>query len=522
MSDITSGARISCWYKDVQPFATEPLGNRQLKADVCVIGGGLAGVSSAYMLQREGKSVVLLEDGFIGSGETGRTTAHLMSALDDRFYEIQKLFGKDDSIRAGESHRAAIDTIEEFVKTENIDCEFTRITGYLFAPSAHEVSVKERNEHLDLIRKEHTAAIESSVENKLVEKAPIWNFDTGMCLEFPNQGEFHPLKYLNGLTQAFIRRGGKVFTGTHADEVKGGSNAYVTTVGGGKIQCDHIVMATNTPVNDRVTMHTKQEPYRSYVVCCTLPKGSVAKALFWDTLDPYHYVRTTNFSETEDLLIVGGADHKTGQADDYEAPFKDLYQWAKDRWPMISDKIQYAWSGQVWEPVDLLGFLGHNPHDHDNVYIITGDSGTGMTHTTIGGRIITDMIMGRKNPWASLYDPSRLKITSDLIKGNLNVGAQYLKWCSGSEVPDIEDISYGNGAVMLKGLHYVAVYRDEKGIFHEMSAVCPHLKGIIRWNPAEKTWDCPCHGSRFDRFGKVVTGPSNEDLHPCNVILKER
>jgi len=522
MSDITSGDRISFWIRDVAPLQTRPLGAEKLTADVVVVGGGLAGVSVAYSLQLEGRSVILLEDGCIGSGETGRTTAHLMSALDDRYYNIKKLFGEDGAKLAAESHKAAIDIIEANVRREGIHCNFTRLKAYLFEPN---FSMGSSQKGVEELVTESEAAFQAGISNRLVDRAPIKDYDTGRCIEFDDQGEFHPMRYLLGLTDAFIRRGGKVFTHTHAVEMKGGKQAYVTTSDGGRIDCADIVVATNTPVNDRVTMHTKQEGYRSYVICTRVPKGYVTKALFWDTEDPYHYARTTPLNESEDLLIIGGEDHRTGQNKDYTLPYQRLYDWGKQRWPMMSRTIEYQWSGQVWEPVDLLGFIGHNPHDASNVYIVTGDSGTGMTHCTIAGKLITDQIQGRTNPWEKLYDPSRLKVRGmkDYLEGNLNTGAQYLRFFSGSDqVNDIEEIPKDCGAIIRNGIHFCAVYKDEKGQVHSRSAVCPHLKGLIQWNPDEKSWDCPAHGSRFDRFGKVMEGPANEDLHPPGFQVTSR
>jgi glycine/D-amino acid oxidase-like deaminating enzyme/nitrite reductase/ring-hydroxylating ferredoxin subunit len=350
------------------------------------------------------------------------------------------------------------------------------------------------------------------------ERAPLESFDTGPCLHFPQQAQVHPLKYLTGLAGAIEREGGQIFTGTHADEIEGGDAAHVTTTGGYKIACDAIVVATNSPVNDRMVIHTKQAPYTTYVIGARIPKGSVPAMLLWDApadlWDAYHYLRIER-GEESDVLIVGGEDHKTGQQHDGAQRWGKLEQWARNRFPMI-EEIEYRWSGQVMEPVDGLAFIGRNPGDADNVFIATGDSGMGMTHGTIAGLLLSDLIMGRKNPWADLYAPSRktLKAVKDFAQENINVAAQYAEIVSPGEVDSIDEIREGEGAVMRKGLSKIAVCRDADGAIHSMSAVCVHLGCIVAWNAAEKTWDCPCHGSRYDVVGAVINGPANSDLPP--------
>jgi nitrite reductase/ring-hydroxylating ferredoxin subunit len=279
------------------------------------------------------------------------------------------------------------------------------------------------------------------------------------------------------------------------------------------------VVATNTPVNDRVAIHTKQAPYQTFAIGLEVPHGSVPKGLYWDTLDPYHYVRLQSLpgdqSMETDVLIVGGEDHKSGQADDTKARFARLEHWTRARFPMAGE-VRFQWSGQVMEPVDGLAFIGRNPLDAPNVFIATGDSGMGMTHGTIAGLLLTDLIMGRPNRWAGLYDPSRVtpRAVGEFAKENLNVALEYGQWLTGGDVDSAAQIPYGQGAVLRRGLTKVAVYRDEQGQLHEFSAVCPHLGCLVAWQSTEQIWNCPCHGSRFDAYGGVISGPANSDLTP--------
>jgi Rieske Fe-S protein len=273
-----------------------------------------------------------------------------------------------------------------------------------------------------------------------------------------------------------------------------------------------VVVATNSPINNWVTIHTKQEPYRTYVVGILMPKGSIPPVLLWDTLDPYHYVRTQPLSDRHDVLIVGGEDHRTGQAHDTDARFDCLEEWARNLFPFLGH-VEFRWSGQIMEPVDAVAFIGRNPGS-ENVFIVTGDSGQGITHGTIAGILIRDLIDGAANDWIELYDPSRktLKAAGEFARFNLNVAKQYLGYVTAGESRAQSTIPRGSGAVLRRGVQKVAAYCDESGEVHELSAVCPHLGCIVDWNDTEKTWDCPCHGSRFSADGSVINGPANSGL----------
>jgi glycine/D-amino acid oxidase-like deaminating enzyme/nitrite reductase/ring-hydroxylating ferredoxin subunit len=447
---------------------------------------------------------------------TQRTTAHLSNAIDDGYTEIERLHGEQGAGLAAGSHTAAIDRIEHIIMEEHIDCDFERVDGYLFAaPNGPESALESE------LLAAHRAGL---IHVERLSPAPLTGLMTGPCLRFPRQAQFHPLQYLAGLARALQARGGRIFTGTHVDRVEGDRPAKVRTDNGREVTADAIVVATNTPIVDWVTIHTKQAPYTTYVVGARVPRGSVAKALYWDMEDPYHYVRTQNGgvrNQESDVLIVGGEDHKTGQADDGDARYARLEQWARRRFPMI-DRIEYRWSGQVMESMDGLAFIGRNPGDTDNVYIATGDSGMGMTHGTIAGILITDLIMGRDCAWTSLYDPSRktLGAADTYVKEALNMTAQYADWVTGGDIASVDEIPNDSGAVMRRGLTKVAVYRDERGLLHERSAVCTHLGCIVSWNHTEKTWDCPCHGSRFHKLGQVINGPANEGLRPLEREVK--
>ena len=511
----------SLWLDTAHPDR-QPALARDTDADVCVIGAGIAGATTAYLLAKEGRSVILIDDGTPGCGQTAMTTAHLTAVIDDRYTEMIRLHGVDGARLACDSHRSAIARIESICRGEGIDASFARVSGYLFLSPEHD----ER-----LLDEEMTAAREAGLDVEKLQAAPVQGFHSGPCLHFPRQAQFHPLQYLNGLLAAFTRAGGLLHGGVRATGVASGEPAEVQTAAGPRIRAKAVVVATNSPFVDEFAIHTKQAPYYTYVIAARIPVGSVTPALYWDTQDPYHYVRvqrTNNAelggdnSEPVDLLIVGGEDHKTGQASDAERRYGSLESWMRAHFPSAGS-VEFRWSGQVMETQDGLGFIGRNPMDTGNIFVATGDSGMGMTHGTIAGMLICDLVQGRPNRWTTLYDPSRIRLGAarEFLKENLNVAAQYASYLTPGEVSSLDEIPPNTGAVMREGAQKVAVFRDEAGEIHRMSAVCTHLGCIVAWNRAASSWDCPCHGSRFDARGRVLNGPASRDLEKLQTMDSE-
>ncbi len=485
-----------------------PILKEKVETGVCVIGGGIAGLTTAYLLSLEGKPVVLIDAAGIGEGETGRTTAHFFPP-DDRYFKIEETFGADKARLVAESFQQATALVESIARKEQIDCEFERLNGYLFSLS------RTGDTSLD---KEFEAARRAGVEVCKKERVPGLSFDTGPCLEFHHQAQFHPLKYLNGLIKAFQRNGGIIYNHTRALEISRRNKTFHIITEHGAIGAQAVVVATNTPFNDRLVMHTKQAAYRTYVVGIRVPKGSVPHILLWDNGDPYYYVRLTAPDENIDyeILITGGADHKVGQDEHPEHRYEEIEKWVRQHFPMAGS-VDFKWSGQIMEPADGVGYMGRNPMDYKDVYVITGDSGNGMTHCTAGAILITDLIMGRKNPWLDLYDPARTPLhgMSEFLKELGNTVAQYGDWVKGGDVDSPEQIPPGEGAILRKEEQKIAIYRDEEGGLHTLSAACTHLGCVVSWNAAETSWDCPCHGSRFSVDGQVLHGPA---IKPLEVI----
>jgi glycine/D-amino acid oxidase-like deaminating enzyme/nitrite reductase/ring-hydroxylating ferredoxin subunit len=497
----------SLWYDTATVPTRAPL-KEDVTTQVCVVGAGISGLSVAYRLARAGKRVIVVERDQIGSGETGRTTAHLANAIDDRYVTLEKAVGVDNARLAAESHTAAIDWIEATVRSEGIDCDFTRLDGYLFC--AEEDSP-------DLLAKELAAAHRAGLKGVTLESStPVRGWNSGPALRFPAQGRFHVLRYIAGLARGIERAGGAIYCGSRVETIEGGSPARVATEDGFTITADDVVVCTNGAISDMVVTHMKQAPYRTFVVAFRVPKESVPDALYWDTADPYHYVRLQPLHDASDALIVGGEDHKTGHEDDAGDRFQCLEEWTRQRFPIAGERIA-QWSGQVLEPHDYLAFIGKNPDGAEHVWLATGDSGMGMTHGTIAGLLLGDLLQGKEHRWAKLYDPKRVTLhrteLATLARENADVAVHVtVDYVTPGQVSDAEAIPKGEGRVIRRGIHKIAAYRDDAGRLHERSAVCTHLKCIVDWNTAEKSWDCPCHGSRFSATGKVLAGPATADL----------
>jgi glycine/D-amino acid oxidase-like deaminating enzyme/nitrite reductase/ring-hydroxylating ferredoxin subunit len=492
-----------------ESLAKRPPLQQNAACDVCVIGAGIAGLSTAYRLVREGRRVLVVDARDLGGGETAQTSAHLASALDDRFSVLERIHGERAARLAYESHARAIDEIESTVRHESIDCGFARVDGYLFlGPRQDE---KLLSDELDAARRVGFPGVER------LARAPIDSFDSGPCLVFPAQARFHPLRYLAGLVTAIERSGGTVHGQTRATEVRGGRTSKIVTDRGVEIRAGAVVVATNSPFHVRTAIHSKQAPYRTYALALQVPSRSMPDALYWDTCDPYHYVRLDPGGGGFDYLIVGGEDHRTASSDDAEARYRRLETWTRERFPVIG-QILTRWSGQVLEPFDHLAFIGRDPTGERNVYLATGDSGHGLTHGAFAGVLLSDLIAGRDNSCEELYDPSRktLRAAGTFAHDTLEVVDEYARWMHQDARPREDALPRGEGMVVQRGAHKIAVYRDWEGSLHERSAACTHLGCPVRWNSDAKSWDCRCHGSRFAPLGEVLNGPAIGALAPAS------
>lgn len=500
----------SLWMQAARP-RVRPLSS-DLRIETLVVGGGIAGLSTAYELTRRGHEVAVVDRGTIAGGMTARTSAHLACEIDDLYAEVIEAHGEEAARRYLESQRAAVDRIEAICGEANIDCDFARLDLYLFAPDPR--GLRQLEKELEAARKIGFTGVQWAAE------APVGGPTLG-CLRFPNQARFHPLRYLNGLSKAMKRRGAQLHSDTPIVSVEETARGVVAkTESGCTITARSLVAATNAPFVNRLAVHTKQAPYRTYVMTAPVPKGSVIDALIWDTEDPYHYVRLDP-REKDDLLIFGGEDHKSATSDDADDRLKRLEAWARNRFPKLG-RVEDAWSGQIYEPVDYLPFIGKSP-GHQRVFIVSGDSGEGLTTGVAASLILPDLIEGKKNAWAKVYSPSR-KVPApspigDYAKDLVSAAKHLVGKLTGDKKP--ETIPRGKGAIIKIKDKEHAAYRDRHGELHVMKAACTHVGCTVQWNSFEECWDCPCHGSQFAPTGEALQCPAVNPLKAADTALAE-
>lgn len=493
----------SVWMETADPVRYDEL-RQDLDVEVCVIGAGQAGLATAHALVQEGVRTAILDKSQPGSGESGRTSAHLTSWLDDGCALIAREHGAETLRQVAASHATAIDWIESVAGAAGIECGFRRIPAFLFSVHA------DRAERLE---RERAAGLAAGLRVRLEEPPPFDPFGHGLALRIDDQATYHPLRFLYGLATATVAAGGALYGNTFVTAVKGDDEGVtIETRAGAKVRARACVVATNTSIADYVSTHTKQAPYRTFVTTFAIESGSIPDAMYWDDGDPYHYVRVVREAGGGELLLVGGEDHKSGQADDGAARHDRLEAWAREHFPGLRER-RHAWSGQVFEPNDGLSLSGRDPGS-EHVYMISGDSGEGLTNGVAGGLLVSDLITGRANPLESVYDPGRLpKNLKEFAKENLNVAKVFtldrLRAGMGESVDDLERDA---GRVIRRNGDAIAAYRAPDGSLHECSALCTHLGCVVHWNSLEHSWDCPCHGSRFDPYGGVITGPTTTPL----------
>jgi glycine/D-amino acid oxidase-like deaminating enzyme/nitrite reductase/ring-hydroxylating ferredoxin subunit len=483
-------SRESLWLRTSADPGFPPLSG-DVTVDVCVVGAGIAGITAAHLLQRAGKRVAVLDQGKVGNGVTGFTTAHLTEALDTRYFELRRTFGDEGARLAAHSQRAAIDQIARTVEEEKLECDFRHLPGYLYSERSPEQ-----------IEREHDAARACGVQVELIDGAPL-PFPTRKALRFDRQAQFHPLRYLVPLARRIVERGGLVHEQTRALEVRDGEPCTVRTAQG-EVKAAHVLVCTHTPVNDRFFMHTKLAQYRSYVV--TARPAQRIDGLFWDDADPYHYLRMH-----DDQLIVGGEDHKVGQKGNTNEPYARLREYLRAR---FGCEVDDEWSAQVVEPVDGLPYIGRNSLDA-RVFIATGFSGNGMTGGTVAGLLLADLVLGNANPWALLYKPTRVTPAAgfEWTKENVDYPLHLMfDVVRRAQAVALESVPPGEGRLVTVNGKKLAAFRDEEGKVTLLSPTCTHMACTVRWNPAERSWDCPCHGARYDVDGEVLNGPAIQPL----------
>jgi glycine/D-amino acid oxidase-like deaminating enzyme/nitrite reductase/ring-hydroxylating ferredoxin subunit len=488
------------------PFPQFARLDEDLTTEVVVVGAGITGLTTACLLAQAGKRVVVLERERCATVDTGHTSAHLTMVTDTRMRELVQRFGRSHAQAAWDAGLAAISTIDELIREHGIEAGFEWVDGYLHAPLAEESGGETAH-----LQEDATLAHDLGFDADFVERVPLVN-RPGVRLA--NQARVHPRAYLAGVAQAFVNAGGRIFEQSAVEEFC--EEPRAVKAAGRTIRCEDVVIATHNPlvgfagVAGATLFQTKLALYTSYVIGARVTRGLVPDALWWDTSDPYYYLRVEPHPDF-DLLIFGGEDHKTGQEEDTVGCFRRLEERLKQVVPRA--EVTHHWSGQVIETPDGLPYIGKSA---DHQYAATGYAGNGLTFGTLGGIMISDAILGRANPWAELFDPSRKALSRglwDYIKENVDYPYYMIRdRFAGPDARSLRAVKRGQGRVIGRNGEKVAAYRDPSGHLTLCSAICTHMGCTIGWNTAEKTWDCPCHGSRFKPTGEVISGPAEAPL----------
>lgn len=496
-----------CW-SDSKPSRKFPALGRNLRVDVVVVGGGITGATAAYLLKQAGATVALLERDRCISAETAHTTAHLTYVTDRRLSELAKELGRDHAQATWDAGSAAIDKIKEIIDHGAIRCEFAWVPGYLHVPKGAKVDLESERSRL---QQDADLARELGFEAQYQESVPFLQIPG---IRFANQAKFHPALYVASLLKTIPGKGSYVFENTELTQIEG--DPPIVKAAGHTIHCRFVVVATHVPLQgaagtiSAALFQTKIAPYSTYAIGAKVPSGAAPIASFWDTADPYFYLRVDR-KKGHDFAILGGADHKTGQVRDTSAPYARVEKQLRKLFPQA--EVTHRWSGQVIETNDGLPFIGETAPKQ---FVATGFSGNGMTLATVAAMMACDAFVGRPNPWAELFRVDRkpaLACVWDYLKENKDYPFYMVKQAlSRPQANSTRSVKRGEGRIILLDDEKVAAFRDEKGKLTLKSAICTHMGCVIRWNGTEKTWDCPCHGSRFTSSGDVISGPAETPL----------
>lgn len=494
------GTRKSIWQEEIRKFSADAISDEVF--DVAVVGGGITGVSTALKLQKSGKKCIILEAANIAFGTTGGTTAHLNDFFDTTFTQAIDDFGIDNAGLLAGAGQEAISIIEENIRAYDINCDFTRKPAYLFA-------LDEQQEQQ--LKKIVEGASEVGHDMQYVNEIPF-PVPFREAVMIPDQGHFHPVKYVLGLCDAFIRAGGTIVEDCLCEGHTEEKDAVVLKTSKGEIKAAHVVYATHIPPGINI-LHFTNAPYRSYVMAFTLKDTRYPWQLGYDLCEPYHYYRIQEING-ENLLIAGGEDHKTGHAEDTGECFSRLENYVRKYFNV--ETVMYSWSSQYYEPADGLPYIGKLPGSKGRIFTATGFRGNGMIFGTLSSQILHDLIVSGKNKYEKLFSPGRIKPMAgftDFVKENAEVAFDFIKDKLFMErVSSMAEIKDGEAkTVRFDGDSY-AVYKEPGGRMHVVKSTCPHASCEVRWNSAELSWDCPCHGSRFGVSGKLLTGPSVKNL----------
>lgn len=469
--------------------------------DVAIVGAGIAGVTTAALLKKAGKTVALIEAKSISTGVSGHTTAKVTSLHQLIYDALINDLGEDKARLYGQANQAALERIATWVEDEQIDCDFSRQAAYSFA---------ETPEELDQIKAEVEAATRLGLPASFVTDTSL-PFPVAGAIKFDHQAQFHPRKYLLHLARAIAGDGSYVFESTQVQSIEEGTPCQVIT-NKGVVHARDVVVTTNLPFLDQGLFFAKAYPKRSYIIGAHIDSQAAPEGMFIGVGQPYYSIRTTPHDKGT-LLLIGGGGHKVGSVTHTDERYHQLESFARDRFGITT--VDYRWSTQDMVSFDKLPYVGKLTPFSNHVYVATGFSLWGMTNGTVSGMILSDLILGIENPWAELYDATRATpfVSQESLKQNMDVATHWVgDRLKGFNHLSMSEIDVGEGKLVTVDGKKIAAYRDESGQVHAVSPVCTHLGCIVQWNNAERSWDCPCHGARFNCDGAVLHGPAIKPL----------
>lgn len=501
------GSHNSLWQKHIDTYQTSSKADINTLYDVIVVGGGITGITTALMLQESGKKCLVLEAENIGFGTTGGTTAHLNTLLDTPYTTIQSNFSKEDAQLVATAAAEAIQQVKTNIIRYKISCGFADADAYLFAKNQ-----REEEELADIFE----ASKEAGLDLVYTETIPL-PVDFKKAIKVRGQAKFSPLDYVYGLAKAFEKAGGVILQQTRMNDIKENENMEAET-DAGVFRARDLVYATHIPPGVNL-LHLRCLPYRSYAMAVTLKTGKYPEGLAYDMEDPYNYYRVQELDGVK-YLIVGGKDHKTAHEENAQHLFEELEAMVRDQFE-VKD-IEARWSSQYFEPADGLPYIGHLPGNPEHIYVATGFGGNGMTYSHVSAKLLTALINHEESPYEKLFDPNRIKPVAgfkNFISHNANVVKEFLgKLVPADKLPSFSELAPGEARVVKYEGQKIGLYKDESGELHAVNPICTHLKCDVKWNTAEHSWDCPCHGARYNYDGKVITGPANADLEKIDIL----
>ncbi|GAA1802541.1 FAD-dependent oxidoreductase [Luedemannella flava] len=505
-------AELTSYWTATSATTDHPRLAADIEVDVAVIGGGIAGICTAWELARAGRGVVVLEADRVAASTTGNTTAKVSAAHGLVYDRLRSSMGAEVARLYASAQLDALGRVRETVADLGIACDLEERASYCYVTDPGQVGP---------LRDEADAASAAGLPASLVTATGL-PFAVAAAVRVDGQAQFHPRGYLLALADDLVARGGQIVERTRVTSMDAGEPCRLVTEAGATVTATDVVVATHYPFVDRVGLFSRLKPRRELVVAGTIPADADPEGMYLTTEENTRSVRTAPYREGQRLLIVTG-EHFTPGDGDVESRWARLADWATANFGV--EGLSYRWAAQDNLTPDRMPFVGALPHGKDHAYVATGFNAWGMTNGVMAGRLLAALLTGRSLPWAPTFDPSRVRPLVEgpaVVRANTAVAAHFVGDRMTTGAGSVAELPAGAGAVIRVDGQRRAVYRDDAGQLHAVSATCTHLGCTVAFNDAERTWDCPCHGSRFDPDGAVLHGPATTALPPAPEDLTSR